>query len=96
MTVVDGDPGFDTLAYVRRLKTAGVGEKQAEAHAEAARAARAGLATKADLDTLESRIDVKIAALRADLYRALWIQTGALAGTIVATAGVVIAAVKLL
>ena len=96
MTVVDGDPGFDTLAYVRRLKTAGVGEKQAEAHAEAARAARAGLATKADLDTLESRIDVKIAALRADLYRALWIQTGALAGTIVATAGGVIAAVKLL
>ena len=96
MTIVDADPGFDTLAHVRRLEAAGVGEKQAEAHAEAARAARAGLATKADLDTLESRIDVKIAALRADLYRALWIQTGALAGTIVAAAGVVIAAVKLL
>ena len=96
MTVVDADPGFGTLACVRRLKAAGVGEKQAEAHAEAARAARAGLATKADLDTLESRIDVKIAALRADLYRALRIQTGAIIGTIVAAAGVVIAAVEFL
>ena len=26
--------GFDTLAYVRRLKAAGVDEAQAEAHAE--------------------------------------------------------------
>ena len=29
--------GFDTLAYARRLKAAGVDEAQAEAHAEAVR-----------------------------------------------------------
>ena len=43
---------------------------------------------KADLNALR-------AELRADLYRALWIQTGAIAGTIVAAAGFVVA-VKLM
>ena len=46
-------------------------------------------AVRADLDNLESR-------MQATLYRALWMQTGAIVGTIVATAGVVVAAVKLL
>ena len=44
------------------------------------------MATKADLET-------GLSNLRADLYRALWIQAGAIAGTIVAA---VIAIVKLL
>ena len=34
--------------------------------------------------------------MQATLYRALWMQTGAIVGTIVATAGVVVAAVALL
>ena len=54
---------------------------------EAARATRAGLATKADLATLRAEI-------RADLDHALWIQTGVIIGTIIAAAGVVVALVS--
>ena len=69
----DTTTGFDTLAYARRLKEAGVSDKQAEAHAEAIRAAMThGVATKADL-----------ADLRADIYRALWIQGASLVAIIV-------------
>lgn len=45
---------------------------------------RARLATKADLTALRAEI-------RADLYRALWIQTGAIVGTIIVAAGVIAA-----
>ena len=53
---------FDTLAYARRLREAGVPQPQAEAHADAAREfVMAELVTKTDLQTavslLESRID---------------------------------------
>ncbi len=69
----DTTMGFDTLAYARRLKEAGVSDEQAEAHAEAVRAAMThGVATKADL-----------AELRADIYRALWIQGAGLVAIIV-------------
>ena len=93
MTVADPDTGadFDTLAYARRLREAGVEEKQAEAHAEAARTVRSGLATKADLDSLETRFNARIAALRADIYRALWVQGAGLIAVMTA----LIAAFKL-
>ena len=124
---------FDTLAYARRLKEAGVDDAQAEAHAEAVRdAVTEGVATKADLETsiaglrtdlkadvarLEGKIenveakiencatkaeiesiDAKIenCATKADMYRLLWIQTGTIAGVIVAASGVVVALVRLL
>ena len=62
MTITVPVPGFDTLSYARRLKTAGVDEVQAEAHAEAVRdAITQGVATKADLDGLEARIDKRFA-----------------------------------
>ena len=57
------DPDFDTLAHVRTLREAGVEQKQAEAHAEAARAIRVGLATKADLAAIEA----DLAAIKARL-----------------------------
>ena len=82
MAIADTDADFDTLAHARTLREAGVEDKQAEAHAEAARALRAGLATKADLDAF---------ATKADLYRALWMQTG----VIVAAMTALIAAFKL-
>ena len=67
----DTTMGFDTLAYARRLKEAGVSDEQAEAHAEAFRdALTRGAATKTDIAELR----VEIRELRADLYRALWIQ----------------------
>ena len=89
MAVADTD--FDTLAHARMLREAGVEDKQAEAHAEAARALRAGLATKADLDSFEMRLDARIAGLRADLYRALWVQGASLVAVMTA----LIAAFKL-
>ena len=91
MAVADTDTDFDTLAHARTLREAGVEDKQAEAHAEAARALRAGLATKADLDSLEMRLDARIADLRADLYRALWVQGASLVAVMTA----LIAAFKL-
>ena len=95
MAIVDTDSDFDTLAHARTLREAGVEDKQAEAHAEAARALRAGLATKADLDSLEmrldARLDARIADLRADLYRALWVQGAGLVAVMTA----LIAAFKL-
>ena len=63
---------FDTLTAARALEAAGIERRQAEAIAEgmrrAAGADRDELATKADL-----------ADVRADLYRALWIQAAAFA-----------------
>ena len=73
MATIDTEPGFDALAYAQRLKAAGVEDNRAEA----ARASQSGLATKADLADLEAR-------LQAFFYRALWIQTGAIAGIVVA------------
>ena len=95
MAIVETDPAFDTLAHARTLREAGVERKQAEAHAEAARALRAGLATKADLDSLEMRLDARfearsadlradIADLRADIYRALWVQGAGLVAVMTA------------
>ena len=55
---------FDTLAAAKALAQAGFDQRQAEGVAGVARAGRDGLAT------------ADIAMLRADLYRALWIQTG--------------------
>ena len=72
--------GFDTLAYARRLKEAGVDEAQAEAHAEAVRDAMTeGVATKADLGTA-------IAELKADMLKVA-------VGIVLANAGVIVAAV---
>lgn len=80
---------FDTLRIARDPEAAGVERKQAEAHAEALRqAATAGcdeLATRADPDNLEARLEAGIADLRATVAgvegridRALWIQGGAI------------------
>ncbi len=55
---------FDKLAYLDRLKAAGVAEPQARAHAEALEVAlREEVATKSDIDSLRVDLD----ALRADL-----------------------------
>ena len=72
---------FDTLDAMRRLEQAGMERAQAEATGDTIREAQSELATKADLSDLrselaavESRLLVAVAELRADLYRALWIQ----------------------
>ena len=66
---------FDSLTAARDLEAAGFERRQAGALAKAMRDAagadREEFATKADLTTA-------VAVLRADLYRALWIQGGAI------------------
>ncbi|WP_017926586.1 DUF1640 domain-containing protein [Thioalkalivibrio sp. HL-Eb18] len=107
---------FDTHAYVKKLRSAGVSEEQAEVQAQAMlelmesrvatkedfRLLREQMATKEDLrelearmaskgdlreigsriDSIESRMaskeDLKAFVTRAEMYRALLIQTGAI------------------
>ena len=74
---------FDTLAAARDLKAAGIEAEHAEAIAGAVRQA-----VSADRDELATKAD--LAGLRADLYRALWIQAAALIGTQLAIAGFIV------
>ena len=67
MVATDTDPGFDTLAFARKPRAAGVGEKQAEARAEAVRDSRTGLATKADIAMLRADTRADLSALEARL-----------------------------
>ena len=72
---------FNPLAAARELEAAGIERRHAEAIAEGMRRAATAdhdeLATKADLAGLR-------AELRADLYRALWIQGGAIVAILTA------------
>ena len=88
MDTADAAREFDTLTVMRKLEAAGVGRKQAEAHTDALRESRAGLATKVDLD-------VGLARLEARIYRALWIQGGVIIGSLTAIAGLSVALAKL-
>ena len=84
------ETAFDTLAYTRRLKDAGVAGTHAEAHADTLRAAfHDGVATKADLAHLETRIEARFAALETRL-------TVRLFGGLIALGGSIIAVVKFL
>ena len=65
----------DTLTITRQLVAAGFDRQQAEAVADALREANRDYVTKADLRA-------ELAILRADLYRALWLQTGAIVAAI--------------
>ena len=73
---------FDALASAKTLRDAGFADRQAEAVAGVVRHGRAGLSTREDLDKLEARMDTRIAALCADIYRALWIQGAGIVATI--------------
>ena len=59
---------FDKLAYVDRLKAAGVGEREARALAEGLdQALREEVATKSDLAAVRTDLAANIAAVRTDL-----------------------------
>ena len=77
---------FDTHLAVRRLEASGIETRQAEAIvAEMRDAAGVDLtdfATKADLADFATKTD--LAVLRADMYRALWIQGGAIVAILTA------------
>ncbi len=59
---------FGRLAYIDRLKDAGVEEPVARGHAQALREAlEEGVATKADLEAIEARLGTRITDLRTEL-----------------------------
>lgn len=64
---------FDTLAYVKTLREAGVEEKQAEAQAAALAAVlKSGvtdLATKQDMELLRAELKKDLAETKAELIR---------------------------
>lgn len=63
---------FDTLAYARRLESAGFSRAQAEALAEEqAKLIDDRLATKNDIAELSANLERGLAAVRADLERGL-------------------------
>lgn len=59
---------FDKLAYVDRLKAAGVGEREARALAEGLdQALREEVATKTDLTAVKSELAADISAVKTDI-----------------------------
>lgn len=79
---------FDTLQFAKKLKEAGVPERQAEVQAEAmAEIIEERLATKLDLEKLEAKIDLKIAELKAELIK--WML-----GVSLAQAAIIISCIK--
>ncbi len=88
---------FDTLAFVKQLKSAGFNDNQAEIQAQAINQALSDfqnnrlneLSTKADLFTVEAKLQTEIAKAKSETIK--WV-----AGMLVVQAGVVAALVKLL
>ena len=81
---------FDTLAYVKKLKAAGVPEKQAEVQAETfAEIIEDRIATKHDILLLKQDLKLGLADTKAEIIK--WV-----AGMLVAQAAIVATLVKLL
>ncbi len=81
---------FDTLAYVKKLKSAGVPEEQAEVQAETfAEIFEERIATKQDLKELELALKHDLANIKSEIIK--WV-----AGMLVAQAAIVATLVKLL
>ncbi len=74
---------FDTLGYAKRLRSAGVSNEQAEAHAEAARKfIMTELVTKSDMETAIDTLTLRL--------------TVRLGGIVVAGVGVLVASIGVL
>ena len=81
---------FDTLRIAQALKAAGFDDNQSEAIVSAIRTSFGdNIATKSDLET-------GLAELRADLYRALWIQGAGLVMIMTAFFSLAVAIIKLI
>ena len=81
---------FDTFSAARALEAAGVDRTQAEAIASAIGHASES-ATKADISRLTSElanfrteVEARFAGLEARMYRALWVQGGAIVAIVTA------------
>lgn len=78
---------IDTLAAAKALEMAGMANGQAEAVANVVRDATADLATKADLDALEGRLNEKLAAHQEKLDERLGAHEGRLDARLAAHQG---------
>ena len=79
---------FDTRQAVRTLQAAGFPEDQADAVVDTMSSAFSDtVATKADIAALEASTKADIANLKAEMFRALWIQGAGLVGVQLAIAG---------
>ncbi|MBF0628278.1 MAG: DUF1640 domain-containing protein [Magnetococcales bacterium] len=77
---------FDTLKFVRRLRDAGVDEKQTEAFSEAIKDAQNNqlqeLTTKGDLRELEIRLERRMDTLNFDLRLIKWMLALVITATV--------------
>ena len=88
---------FDKLAYVDRLKAAGMGEREARALAEGLdQALREEVATKTDLTAVKSELAADIAAVRIDLAAVKHDLLRWMVGMAFAQVGLTVALVRLL
>ena len=76
-------PTFDTHAGVRKLRSTGMEEQAAEGVVEVIGSATSPLVTR---DVLKTELAGVESRLRADMYRALWLQG---AGIVAVVAGIV-------
>ena len=84
-------PVFDTLRIAQLLKEAGFDDQQSEAVVTAIRQSLTeNVATKGDI----SVVSASIANLRADIYRALWLQAAGLVAALGVTIGIAAAVVR--
>jgi len=85
---------FDTLAYAKKLKNAGVSEAQAEVQAESlAEIIEDNLATKRDIKELEINLQRDLKEMELRLTHALTLRLGSM---LIVGIGVVATLVKLL
>lgn len=101
--------GFDTLKVSQDLKAAGFNEAQAVAIVRSmAGAFQDGMiatksdidklraSTRADVDKLRTSTTADIANLKAEVFRALWIQGAGIVGIHLAIGGLLFAAIRFL
>ena len=91
-----GAVAFDTHKVVKDFKRAGFNDQQAEAVVSAVgEAVGENVATKADLEPVATKADLRatiepyatkadLQETKAELYRAIWIQTGAIIAAVAA------------
>ena len=88
---------FDKLAYVDRLKAAGMGEREARALAEGLdQALREEVATKTDLTAVKTELAAQIATVRTDIASVKHDLLRWMVGMAFAQAGLTVALIRFL
>ncbi len=86
---------FDTLTAAGQLEDAGIETRQAKAIVTVIRQSGEAVATKSDLTELKGEMTAAMSELKAEIFRALWIQGIGLVGAVTALMGAAVAVIKL-